>query len=149
MIGMGILELNNVSKGYGETPVLRNLSMSVAEGEFLAILGFSGTGKTTLINLLAGLEMPDKGSVTFQGAAVTGPGPERGLVFQSYALMPWLTVAGNIGLAVDAVHRGSKPACAALVATYRAMVGLSHAADRRPSSSRSPKPVINVPEGNW
>ena len=130
---MGILELTNVSKGYGETPVLRNLSLSVREGEFLAILGFSGTGKTTLINLLAGLEMPDTGTVTFQGARVTGPGPERGLVFQSYALMPWLTVAGNIGLAVDAVHRGPKAERAALVAKYMAMVGLSHAAERRPS----------------
>jgi nitrate/nitrite transport system ATP-binding protein len=130
---MSILELKGVSKGYGETPVLKRLDISVGEGEFLAVLGFSGTGKTTLINLLAGLELPDQGEVLFQGAAVTGPGPERGLVFQSYALMPWLTVAGNIALAVDAVSEGSKAERAALVAKYIAMVGLGHAADRRPA----------------
>jgi nitrate/nitrite transport system ATP-binding protein len=129
---MGILELKGVSKGYG-SPVLKRLDLSVEEGEFLAVLGFSGTGKTTLINLLAGLELPDAGEVLFRGAPVTGPGPERGLVFQSYALMPWLTVAGNIGLAVDAVSKGSKAERAALVAKYIAMVGLGHAADRRPA----------------
>ena len=129
---MGILELKGVSKGYG-SPVLKRLDLSVEEGEFLAVLGFSGTGKTTLINLLAGLELPDAGEVLFRGQPVTGPGPERGLVFQSYALMPWLTVAGNIGLAVDAVSKGSKAERAALVAKYIGMVGLSHAADRRPA----------------
>src|SRR3989338_1040624 len=130
---MGILEFHNVSKGYGDTPVLRNLSFDVQEGQFLAILGFSGSGKTTLINLMAGLTLPDRGEVRFQGAPVTGPGPERGLVFQSYALMPWLTVAGNIGLAVDAVSSASKPERAALVQKYIKMVGLSHAADRKPA----------------
>ena len=129
---MGILELKGVSKGYG-SPVLKRLDLSVEEGEFLAVLGFSGTGKTTLINLLAGLELPDQGEVLFRGQPVSGPGPERGLVFQSYALMPWLTVAGNIGLAVDAVSKGSKADRAALVAKYIAMVGLGHAADRRPA----------------
>lgn len=130
---MGILDLKGVSKGYGETPVLKRLELSVEEGEFLAVLGFSGTGKTTLINLLAGLELPDQGEVLFKGQPVTGPGPERGLVFQSYALMPWLTVAGNIGLAVDAVSKGTKAERAALVAKYIRMVGLGHAADRRPA----------------
>ena len=135
---MSILDLQNVTKGFGEgdarVEVLRSLNLSVETGEFLAILGFSGTGKTTLINLMAGLTRPDLGSVTFNGAPVIGPGPERGLVFQSYSLMPWLTVAGNIGLAVDAVHRGlSKAEKATLVTKYVAMVGLSHAADRRPA----------------
>ncbi len=135
---MGILEFNNVSIGFGagdaRAEVLKSLNLDVAEGEFLAILGFSGTGKTTLINLMAGLTVPEKGSVTFKGVPVTGPGPERGLVFQSYSLMPWLTVAGNVRLAVDAVHKNTSRADrAALVAKYIAMVGLSHAADRRPS----------------
>ncbi len=130
---MGILDLKGVSKGYGATPVLKRLDLTVEDGEFLAILGFSGTGKTTLINLLAGLELPDAGQVLFRGQPVTGPGPERGLVFQSYALMPWLTVAGNIALAVDAVSQGSRAERAALVAKYIGMVGLAHAADRRPA----------------
>jgi nitrate/nitrite transport system ATP-binding protein len=130
---MAILELKGVSKGYGATPVLQRLDLSVSEGEFLAILGFSGTGKTTLINLMAGLDLPDAGEVLFRGQPVRWPGPERGVVFQSYALMPWLTVAGNIALAVDAVSKGSKADRAAIVGKYIAMVGLSHAADRRPA----------------
>ncbi|ARE40369.1 Nitrate ABC transporter, ATP-binding protein [Rhodovulum sp. P5] len=135
---MGILEFQNVSKGFGEgaarEEVLKDISLTVDEGEFLAILGFSGTGKSTLINLMSGLVTPDRGTVRFKGAPVTGPGPERGLVFQSYSLMPWLTVAGNIALAVDAVHKGTpKAERQALVEKYIAMVGLSHAAQRRPA----------------
>ena len=130
---MSILEFKNVSKGYGDTPVLQNLSFAVQDGEFLAILGFSGSGKTTLINLMAGLTLPDRGEVSFKGVPVTGPGPERGLVFQSYALMPWLTVAGNIALAVDAVSPAPKAERNALVQKYIQMVGLGHAADRRPA----------------
>lgn len=135
---MAILDLKNVSKSFGEgdnaTHVLKNISLSVEDGEFLVILGFSGTGKTTLINLIAGLEMPDRGEVLFKGAPVTGPGPERGLVFQSYALMPWLTVEGNIALAVEAVHgKKSKEERAKIVGDAIKMVGLSHAVDRRPA----------------
>ena len=76
---MSILKFDNVSKGFGEgvarTEVLKSISLDVAEGEFLAILGFSGTGKSTLMNLIAGLEVPDTGSVSFKGAPITGPGP--------------------------------------------------------------------------
>ncbi len=135
---MSILTLDNVSKGFGtgtaRAEVLKNISLDVKEGEFVAILGFSGTGKSTLMNLIAGLEMPDGGTVQFKGAPVTGPGPERGLVFQSYSLMPWLTVAGNVGLAVDAVFpRLGKDDRAAKVAHYVKMVGLGHAMGRRPA----------------
>ncbi|MEF3047092.1 ABC transporter ATP-binding protein [Pseudotabrizicola sp. L79] len=131
---MALIEFRKVSKSYGDHPVLRQLDFTVEDGEFLAILGFSGSGKTTLMNLMAGLELPDQGQVLFKGQPVTGPGPDRGLVFQSYALMPWLTVQGNIALAVDAVHGGtSRAERAALVARYIGMVGLAHAADRRPA----------------
>ncbi len=135
---MSILSLKNVSKGFGEGParhaVLRGVNLEVAEGEFVAILGFSGTGKSTLMNLIAGLEQPDTGQVLFKGAPVTGPGPERGLVFQSYSLMPWLTVGGNIGLAVDAAFpKLSKAERQAKIAHYVGMVGLSHAINRRPA----------------
>ena len=128
-----MLEFQNVSKGFGGRPVLRDLSLIVKDGEFLAILGFSGSGKTTLMNLMAGLTLPDRGEVRFKGAPVTGPGPERGLVFQSYALMPWLTVEGNIRLAVDATLPGTKAIRASETRRYIDMVGLTHAAQRRPA----------------
>ena len=131
---MNILSLSNVSKGFGENPVLRDISMSVAEGEFVAIVGFSGTGKTTLINLIAGLDAPDSGSVTYRDKPITGPAPERGLVFQSYSLMPWLTVRGNVMLAVQAVSpKLSKAEKTARADYFIGMVGLSHAALRRPA----------------
>ena len=131
---MSFLELKNVSKGYCETPVLKNIDLSVPEGEFLVILGFSGTGNTTLINLMAGLEQPGKGSVTFKGAPIMEPGRERGVIFQSYSLMPWLTVSGNVALAVDTTFPDlSKADRAAKVDHYVNMVGLSHAASRRPA----------------
>ncbi|MCF8533319.1 MAG: nitrate ABC transporter ATP-binding protein [Reyranella sp.] len=135
---MALLELKNVRKGYGDigrrTEVLDGIDLAVEEGEFVAIVGFSGSGKTTLISLMAGLLMPDAGEVTVRGVPVTGAGPDRGLVFQSYSLMPWLTVTANVALAVDAVFKTKTRAeRAARVRHYIDMVGLSHAADRRPS----------------
>jgi nitrate/nitrite transport system ATP-binding protein len=135
---MSILKFENVSKSFGQglsqVDVLKDINLDIEEGEFVAILGFSGTGKSTLMNLIAGLETPDTGSVTFKGTPIAGPGPERGLVFQSYSLMPWLTVGGNVGLAVDAVFpKLSKSARQEKIDHYVAMVGLSHATARRPA----------------
>ncbi|WP_137046110.1 ABC transporter ATP-binding protein [Pseudolabrys sp. FHR47] len=135
---MAILELKQISKSYGEgdkrTRVLKNVSLKVEDGEFVAIVGFSGSGKTTLISLMAGLTKPDSGEVLFKGAPVKEPGPERGVVFQSYSLMPWLSVRDNVALAVDSVRAG-KPAKARheRTARYVNMVGLSHATDRKPA----------------
>jgi nitrate/nitrite transport system ATP-binding protein len=133
-----ILELTDVAKHYGEgakrNRVLEGLNLKVENGEFVAILGFSGAGKTTLISLMAGLIEPDRGGVLFKGKEIDGPGRERGVVFQSYSLMPWLTVTGNVDLAVDAVHtKMSRAERVALRNRYVEMVGLSHAADRRPA----------------
>ena len=135
---MSILKFENVSKGFGEgtahTEVLKNIDLEVKEGEFLVLLGFSGSGKTTLINLMAGLEMPTKGQVTFKGKPIAGPGPERGVIFQSYSLMPWLTVNGNVRLALDSVFPNMpKSEKVQKVDHYVNMVGLSHAATRRPA----------------
>jgi nitrate ABC transporter ATP-binding subunit len=97
------LELTNVSKSFGGAPVLSGVNLSIDSGEFVAIVGYSGSGKTTLISLIAGLHRPDTGTVKLNGMEITGPGPDRGIVFQNYSLLPWLTVTENILLAVDQV----------------------------------------------
>jgi nitrate/nitrite transport system ATP-binding protein len=138
VIGMGILTFENVHKSFGQgtnaNHVLKDINLDVQEGEFLVLLGFSGTGKTTLINLMAGLEQPTKGSVTFKGKPIDGPGPERGVIFQNYSLMPWLTVNGNVGLAVDTIFPNlSKSEREEKINHYVKMVGLGHATTRRPA----------------
>ncbi|MDK1377915.1 MULTISPECIES: nitrate ABC transporter ATP-binding protein [unclassified Sinorhizobium] len=135
---MAILQLSDVSKSFGDgksrNDVLSAVNLKVEEGEFIAIVGFSGSGKSTLISLLAGLTMPDRGAVLFRDKEVSGPGPERGVVFQSYSLMPWLSVRANVALAVDAVHSGkTKAERASIVQYYIEMVGLAHATERRPA----------------
>ena len=135
---MAIIELKNVSKGFGEgldkVDVLKDISLEVEDGEFVAIVGFSGSGKSTLINLMAGLGFPDKGEVLFDGKPVEGPGPERAVCFQSYSLMPWMTVKENVQLAVDTVFKSeSKKARSERADHYIDMVSLSHAKDRRPA----------------
>jgi nitrate/nitrite transport system ATP-binding protein len=135
---MAMLELKDVSKGYAQggtpLPVLNRVNLTIEQGEFVALVGFSGSGKTTLIATLAGLTQPDSGEVLFKGQRIEGASPERAVVFQNYSLMPWLTVAGNVALAVDAVHK-QKPAAerAQMVARYVKMVGLAHATERRPA----------------
>lgn len=133
-----MISFKNLCNSYGEgqhrQEVLKDINLEVEEGEFLVLLGFSGSGKTTLINMMAGLDQPTSGQITFKGEPIKGPGPERGVIFQSYSLMPWLTVAGNVGLAVDTIFPGlSKKDRAAKVAHYVKMVGLSHAMTRRPA----------------
>ena len=107
---MAFLELAGVGKSFatprGRHAVLRDIDLTVERGEFVAILGFSGAGKTTLVNLIAGLTRPDEGVIRLEGRPVGGPGPDRGVVFQSYALLPWLTAYENVALAVDALNTG-------------------------------------------
>ncbi len=130
---MAFLEIKNLSKAYGGHAVLRDINLSINEGEFVAIVGYSGQGKTTLMSLIAGLIKPDSGEISLEGKPVTGPGPDRGLVFQNYSLLPWLTVAENISLAVQAVFPAqTESERAEHVAKYIKMVKLSHAADRLP-----------------
>ena len=131
------LELINVDLNYGageeKAEILKNINLSVKRGEFVAILGFSGSGKTSLISMIAGLTMPTNGSVSFSGKRVTGPTADKGVVFQNYSLMPWLSVYGNIELAVDtAFKHKTKAQRAKQVMKYIDMVGLSHAKDRLP-----------------
>jgi len=101
---MNLLELRNVEKSFPgrEVPVLAGINLSIPEGQFTAIVGCSGAGKTTLISLIAGLTIPDRGEVIFDGRVSYAPGPERAIVFQNYSLLPWLTVLENVALAVGA-----------------------------------------------
>jgi len=134
-----ILSLRNVRKSYagqsgGNTDVLGGIDLDVKDGEFIAILGFSGAGKTTLISSIAGLVEPDEGEILLKGKPIDGPDKDRGLVFQSYSLFPWLSVEKNVELAVEAVHKDrSKEDRAALVKQKVELVGLGHAMDRKPS----------------
>src|SRR5258707_15611312 len=100
---MAFIELSGVCKGYGSAPQrsqgLEDVNLSIEKGELVSIVGYSGAGKKTLVSLLAGLILPDKGQVKVAGRVVTGPSPERGVVFQNYSLLPWLSVLENVQLA--------------------------------------------------
>jgi len=131
------VELSGVSKGFnsasGRVNVLEDVNLEVAQGEFVAIVGYSGSGKTTLVSLLAGLLMPDSGTVSVAGKLVQGPGPDRGVVFQNYSLLPWLTVFENIHLAVEQVFSAESDAQRrARTERYVKLVNLTHAKDRKP-----------------
>ncbi|MDO9107058.1 MAG: ABC transporter ATP-binding protein [Methylovulum sp.] len=133
-----LLELINVCKAYGEgsqkTSILKNINLSIKDGEFIAIVGFSGSGKTTLISTIAGLISADSGEVLKQGKPITAPGPDRGVVFQNYSLMPWLTVYENVALAVDQIFK-DWPAGQRKAHTekYVRMVNLGAAMDKKPA----------------
>lgn len=134
---MPLIEIKGASKGFGlpgnRTEVLKNINLSVEKGEFVVIVGYSGSGKSTLINLISGLVKPDTGEALIEGQKISEPGPDRGLVFQNYSLLPWLTVEENISLAVDEVFKDWTPEQRkAHVAKHIAMVKLSPAAHKLP-----------------
>lgn len=134
---MAYLELNNIYKTYGqsgnETKVLSNINLKIEEGEFVAIVGFTGSGKTTLVNLINGLIEPTSGEVLFKGEPVNGTSHERGVIFQNYSLLPWLTVGKNVFMAVkEAFPKKSKTELNEIVANYIEMVSLTPAINKRP-----------------
>ncbi|MGH9158354.1 MAG: ABC transporter ATP-binding protein [Acidimicrobiales bacterium] len=134
-----VLSIRKVTKTFsgrsgGRTEVLADLDLDVAEGEFVAILGFSGCGKSTLVSIIAGLDGVDSGEVLVRGKPSRGPGKDRGVVFQTYSLMPWMTVEDNVRLSVDAVCPGSSRAeRQAMVDSAIELVGLTPAKDRKPA----------------
>jgi nitrate/nitrite transport system ATP-binding protein len=133
-----LVELINVCKSYGEgsqkASILKNINLSIKDGEFIAIVGFSGSGKTTLISTIAGLIKADSGEVLKQGKPITAPGPDRGVVFQNYSLMPWLSVYDNVALAVDAIFPSWTAAQRREHAErYVRMVNLGAAMDKKPA----------------
>ncbi|MEK0418565.1 MAG: hypothetical protein RI949_2571 [Pseudomonadota bacterium] len=119
--------------GAGE-PVFDEVNFEIAKGEFVCIIGHSGCGKTTILNVLAGLEEASQGTVIMDRREVSGPSLERGVVFQSHALMPWLTVRQNVAFAVKSRWpQWSAAQVQQQVERYVDMVGLSHAIDKKPS----------------
>lgn len=136
--GPACLELYNVGKSFpsakGRHQVLSHVNLNIREGEFVAVLGRSGSGKTTLVSLIAGLLTPDEGSISAFGVPLRGPDPERGVVFQNYSLLPWLSVADNVRLAVNQVFpHWSAEQREAQVDSHLRMVHLTAAANKRPS----------------
>ena len=134
---MAYLEVHGAEKSFttaaGTTRVLGGVDLALDEGEFVAVVGYSGSGKTTLVSLIGGLMPPDAGSIVLDGAPVTGPGPERGMVFQQYSLLPWLSVFENVALAVDAVNPGVPAAeRKRLTEEFIALVNLTPAQWKRP-----------------
>jgi nitrate/nitrite transport system ATP-binding protein len=131
------LQLNKVGKSYGHgthrTEVLSDINLHVDKGEFVAIIGFSGSGKTTLISLMSGLLKADAGEILLNSKPVIGPGPDRGVVFQNYSLLPWLTVQGNVMMAVDQLFpKWPKEKRIEHAKKYISMVNLLPAIDKHP-----------------
>jgi nitrate/nitrite transport system ATP-binding protein len=129
--------LGKYFRGQGSTGrwcVFRDLNLEMAKGEFVTVIGHSGCGKTTLLNIIAGLDGADEGGVLLDNREVAGPGLDRMVVFQGFALMPWMTVFQNVRLAVRAAHRDwPRAKVDAHVQRFVEMVGLSGAEKKRPA----------------
>jgi nitrate/nitrite transport system ATP-binding protein len=133
-----LLELKQVCKSYGtgqdKVSVLKDINLDIKAGEFIAIVGFSGSGKTTLVSTIAGLIEADSGDVLKRGQPIKAPGPDRGVVFQNYSLMPWLTVFENVALAVDQIFKDWPLAQRrAHTEKYVRMVNLGAAMNKKPA----------------
>lgn len=117
----------------GEFVALRDVNLKIQQGEFVSLIGHSGCGKSTVLNLVAGLLDATDGGVIVDGREVDGPGPERAVVFQNHSLLPWLTVYQNVELAVKQVAKGkSKAEVKELVEHYLELIQMQHASDKKP-----------------
>ncbi len=118
----------------GPFVALRDIDLSIAEGEFVTLIGHSGCGKSTLLNLIAGLTTPTTGALICAGREIAGPGPERAVVFQNHSLLPWLTCFENVHLGVERVFGGSETPAQRKARTHEtlALVGLTHAESKYP-----------------
>jgi nitrate/nitrite transport system ATP-binding protein len=137
------VQLENVDMTFstkkGDFNALKNINLNIKEGEFISIIGHSGCGKSTVLNLIAGLTRPTEGFLFCAGREIAGPGPERAVVFQNHSLLPWLTCHENVYLAVERVFGPSadEPESKAQLKTRTdaalELVGLTHATDKRPN----------------
>ena len=133
------LQLDHIDKsfprGKSSNDVLKHITLSIDKGEFVSIIGHSGCGKSTLLNIVAGLIAPTTGGVILEGHEVNTPGPDRAVVFQNHSLLPWLTVYGNVRLAVDKVFGGEKSRTERhdWVMRNLELVHMAHEAHKRPA----------------
>ena len=128
------LSIEGIARQYGSRPVFRDVWFGVERGEFVALIGHSGCGKTTILNILAGLEAPDTGVIVMDGREIAGPALDRAVVFQSHALLPWLTALGNVAFAVRSRHRDwTKARVQEQARQVLDLVGLGDAASRKPA----------------
>ncbi|AZG12664.1 ABC transporter ATP-binding protein [Cupriavidus pauculus] len=118
----------------GPFVALRDIDLSIAEGEFITLIGHSGCGKSTLLNLIAGLTLPTAGALICAGREIAGPGPERAVVFQNHSLLPWLTCFENVHLGVERVFGATDSKAQRQARTHDALalVGLTHAEAKYP-----------------
>lgn len=133
------LVFDNLSKVYptptGDYIVLEGINLTIQEGEFVCVIGHSGCGKSTLLDMVAGFRQPTQGQVRLQREPIQAPGPDRMVVFQNYALLPWLTAYENIYLGVEAVFpRHSAAAKKQIVMEHLELVGLAEAAHKKPAA---------------
>ena len=137
-LGTKYIEIQNVEQtfktGKGPFVALRDIQLTVAKGEFVALIGHSGCGKSTLLNLIAGLTTPTQGTLLCANREIVGPGPERAVVFQNHSLLPWLTCFENVYLAVERVFSATENKAQLRERTDAALalVGLTPAAQKRP-----------------
>ncbi|HEY2137347.1 MAG TPA: ABC transporter ATP-binding protein [Xanthobacteraceae bacterium] len=128
------ISIEGISRRFGATTVFEDLWLSMRRGEFVCIIGHSGCGKTTVLNILAGLERPSDGSVIVDGQAIDGPSIDRAVIFQSHALLPWRTVMGNVAYAVASKRRRRPHAeIAAQAQKFIDLVGLTGAETKHPA----------------
>lgn len=129
------IQVNAVNKIFKtadkEVVALRDINLDIPEGQFVCLLGPSGCGKSTLLNAVAGFSLPSSGAITVDGKTVTGPGPDRGMVFQEYALFPWMTVEQNIGFGLE-IKQMDKDEIAKRVGDLLTMLGLTDFRSRFP-----------------
>jgi nitrate ABC transporter ATP-binding subunit len=124
-----------VKGGSGEYVVLDGINLTVQEGEFVSVIGHSGCGKSTMLDMVSGFRTPSQGEVRLQSKVITKPGPDRMVVFQNYSLLPWLTAFENIYLGINAVWPDKpKDEKAAIARDHLALVGLTEAANKKPGA---------------
>ncbi|MEB3318789.1 MAG: nitrate ABC transporter ATP-binding protein [Cyanobacteriota bacterium] len=134
--GQPLLRFNRLGKTYptpkGPYTVLENIDLDVAEGEFICVIGHSGCGKSTLLNMVSGFATPSSGEVLLNGKPIEKPGPDRMVVFQGYALLPWMTAYENVYLGIDSVKpKLDKSEKHAITMEHLELVGLTAAAEKK------------------